>query len=52
MDETEQENLRREIRECLTNGWSEHERTHWDDYLEEEIKPYYPTLYKFLKEAK
>jgi len=40
--------LAEEMKECLTNGWSEHEKSHWEDYLEEEIKPYWPELYKFL----
>lgn len=25
-------------------------KTHWNDYLKTEIKPYWPTLYNFLKE--
>jgi len=40
--------LAEEMKECLTNGWSTHDRSHWKDYLEEEIKPYWPALYKFL----
>lgn len=41
--------LAKELQECLTNGWSDHEKSHWSDYLEEEIKPYWPILYAFLK---
>lgn len=41
--------LQKELKECLTNGWSEHEKSHWKDYLEEEVKPYWPALYDFLK---
>jgi len=39
----------KEAKECLTNGWTEHERSHWDGFLEEEVEPYWPTLYFLLK---
>jgi len=45
------EQLRKEIKDILTNGWTQHERGHWHEYLEEEVKPYYPELYEFLKEV-
>jgi len=48
--EKEADKLAKELKECLTNGWSDHEKTHWNDYLKCEVKPYWPTLYKFLTE--
>lgn len=44
-----QKTLANQIKECLTSGWSSHERYHWKDYLEEEIKPYWFELYVFLR---
>ena len=41
--------LRKELEECLTNGWSSHERTHFDDYVVTEVEPYWPILADFLK---
>ena len=38
----------KETREQITNGWTKHERRHFDDFLEEEIKPDYPNLYLVL----
>ena len=40
--------LRTEMRDEMTNGWLNHERAHWNDWLKEEIEPHFPTLYKFL----
>jgi len=44
--------LAKELKEQMMCGWSESEREHWDNYLEEEIKPYYPNLYKLLKKVR
>ena len=38
----------KEMKEQITSGWSKHERTHFGDFLEEEIKQYYPNLYLVL----
>ncbi len=44
------EKLRKELKELLTSGWSEREKkTQWESYLEEEVKPYFPEVYKLLK---
>ena len=44
-------NLLKELKELLTSGWSEREiKTEWEGYLEEEVKPYFPIVYKLLKE--
>ena len=40
--------LRKELEECLTNGWSSHGQTHFLDYIKEEISPHYPLLGSFL----
>jgi len=42
--------LARQIKEQITNGWSNHERSHFNEFLKEEIKPYWPVLYAFLVE--
>lgn len=42
--------LAREIRAYMTNGWEKEDiDTEWNSNLEEEIMPYFPYLYKFLK---
>jgi len=46
---SELKRVAKEAKECITNGWSEHERSHWDDFLKEEVEPYWPTLSSFLK---
>lgn len=41
----------KELKELLTSGWSERERkTEWKSYLVEEVKPYFPVVYKLLNE--
>jgi hypothetical protein len=42
--------LAKEIKEQITNGWSDHEKSHFNDFLKEEIEPYWPVLYAFLVE--
>jgi hypothetical protein len=42
--------LAKEIKEEMTNGWSDQERSHFRKFLEEEIKPYWPQLYTFLSD--
>jgi hypothetical protein len=48
-EEAKQEPLRKEIAHALTNGWEKRDYHEWDIYLEEEIAPYYPTLFEFLR---
>ena len=40
--------LAKEIKEEMTNGWSDLEKSRFNNFLEEEIKPYWPTLCAFL----
>ncbi len=51
MTEINRNKLRQETVAFMTDGWSRHERTHFDDWLEEEVKPYYSELYRFIKEG-
>ncbi|MBA7493365.1 hypothetical protein ES702_03923 [subsurface metagenome] len=37
-----------EMKEQIMSGWSSHERTHFDDFLEDDIKPYWSNLYLLL----
>lgn len=39
----------KELKDFMTSGWSPHEKKQFKQYLEGEIKPYYPNLYIFLK---
>jgi hypothetical protein len=44
--------LRTELKGLLTNGWSDRERNReWNSYLEDDVKPYWPKAYTFLKET-
>ena len=51
MTPKELDKLREEIVFEMTNGWTNSERRNWKLYLEEEIKPYFPTLYEFVKDT-
>ncbi len=45
--------IRHELKGLLTSGWSQREReTDWKNYLEDEVKPYYPRIYQIFKESK
>jgi hypothetical protein len=44
--------LRKEFVQELINGWDKRDREEWDIFLIEEIAPYYPTLFEFLKDVK
>ena len=44
--------LRTEMRDQMTNGWSNHERSHFQNWLKEEIEPHFPKLYEFLTSDK
>ena len=42
--------LKTELKELLTDGWTDWERdTQWKSYLETEIKTHYPSIYKIFE---
>lgn len=46
----QEEKLKKELIEYMTNGWTNWERKNWNEYLEDEVKECFPEVYKFLKE--
>lgn len=45
--------LQKELVRFITGGWTSSERkTEWKSFLVDEVKPYYPEMYKLLKDVK